>query len=190
MKVARPLLILLLAALWLWGCAHRGGIGGAYYATQYDWGEFFAVTDGRYFQVIVSGNPFPTLSEAEMKRRLLPVMQANKPRPNLTFTYNAPPEMPHPYYRLVLVFNAANDLTATRVCAGEIRHKPEPPRAFELYAIYCRNDLPLSYTTAWTEATAPEDPRVGQLFAQLFLVLFPEQPLFRRRLPWPPFRPW
>ena len=51
-------------------------------------------------------------------------MQAAKPRPNLTFTYADPPEPPHPYYRMVLVFDAANDLTAMSVCAGEY-----PPQA-------------------------------------------------------------
>ena len=189
MAVFRPSLALSFAICWLLGCATGGVIGGAYYAPQYDWGEFFAVTDGRNFQKIVSGNPFPSLTEAEMKRRLLPVMQASKPRPNLTFTYEPPPQTPHPNYRLVLIFNAANDLNASRVCSGEIRHKPEPTRPFDLYAIYCRDDLPLSYTTAWTEATGPDDPRVGQLFAQLFLVLFPDQPLFRRGL-LRPFKHW
>jgi hypothetical protein len=189
MAVFRPSLALSFAVCWLLGCATGGVIGGAYYAPQYDWGEFFAVTDGRNFQVIVSGNPFPSLTETEMKRRLLPVMQASKPRPNLTFTDEPPPQTPHPNYRLVLIFNAANDLNASRVCSGEVRHKPEPTRPFDLYAIYCRDDLPLSYTTAWTEATAPDDPRIGQLFAQLFLVLFPDQPLFRRGL-LRPFKHW
>jgi hypothetical protein len=181
--------VVLLAAALFSGCAQSGVIGGAYYAPQYDWSEFFAVTDGRNFQVIVSGNPYRSLTEAEIKRRLLPVMQASKPRPNLTFTYQPPPQTPHPNYRLVLIFNAANDLNASRVCSGEIRHKPEPTRPFDLYAIYCRDDLPLSYTTAWTEGTGPDDPRVGQLFAQLFLVLFPDQPLFRRGL-LRPYKHW
>lgn len=189
MAPLKPLIILLLAAAALPGCAQGGVIGGADYAPQYDYGEFFAATDGRNFQVIVSGNPFPELSENEMKRRLLPVMQASKPRPNLTFTYAAPAEKPHPDYRMVLVFDAANDLTAARVCAGEIRHKP-PVRArpFDLFAIYCRNDDALSQTTAWTTASSPEDPRVGQLFAQLFLVLFDDSPARRWRLS--PFYRW
>jgi len=174
----RPILVLLAAVLA--GCATSGVIGGAYYAPQYSWSEFYAVTDGRNFQVVVSGNPFPALTPVEFQRRFLPVMQANKPRPNLTFTYDPPPELPHPYYRLVLVFNAANDLTADRVCAGEVWHKPEATRPFDLFAIYCRNDQVMSYTTAWTEATGPDDPRVGQLMAQLFLVLFPDYPLLRR----------
>jgi hypothetical protein len=180
---------LLMAVAGLSGCSQGGVIGGAYYAPEYSWSEFFAVTDGRYFQVIVSGNPFPAMSEAEFKQRFLPVMQAAKPRPNLTFTYAPPPELPRPYYRVVLIFNAANDLNANSVCAGQIRHKPEATRPFDLYAIYCRNDLPLTYTTAWTQATGPDDPRVAQLMAQLFLVLFPEPLLFDRG-PRPPFRRW
>ena len=171
------------------GCSQGGVVGGAYYAPEYSWSEFYAVTDGRYFQAIVSGNPFPALSEAEFKTRFLPVMQAAKPRPNLTFTYAALPELPRPYYRVVLIFNAANDLNADRVCAGQISHKPEATRPFDLYAVYCRNELPLSYTTAWTQATGPDDPRVAQLMAQVFLVLFPEPLLFGPG-PRVPFRRW
>src|SRR5207237_57769 len=78
----------------------------------------------RNFQVVMAGTPFPNLPPADVQRALLPVMQAAKPRPNLTFTYADPPERPRPYYRMVLVFDAANDLTAMSVCAGTIRHKP------------------------------------------------------------------
>jgi hypothetical protein len=109
-------------------------------------------------------------------------MQANRPRPRLTFTYLVPAELPRPDYRLVLVFGAANDLTAARVCAGEIRLKagaPEPSGRFSVFAVYCRNDQWLSQTTGSTPATSPEDPRVGQLLSQLFLVLFTDSPMMR-----------
>ena len=39
--------------------AAAGVIGGTYYAPQYDFREFFAATDGRNFQVVLAGNPFP-----------------------------------------------------------------------------------------------------------------------------------
>jgi hypothetical protein len=55
--------VLLAAALA--GSATSGVIGGAYYAPQYSWSEFHAVTDGHNFQVIVSGDPFPALTQAE-----------------------------------------------------------------------------------------------------------------------------
>jgi hypothetical protein len=118
-----------------------------------------------------------------MRQRMLPVMQANRPRPRLTFTYAVPAELPRPDYRLVLVFDAANDLTAASVCSGEVRHQPrapEPTGRFAVFGIYCRNDQALSQATAMTPASSPEDPRVGQLLSQLFLVLFTDSPAIRR----------
>jgi hypothetical protein len=183
-RFATPLVALVIAS-----CAASGTIGGADYDPAYDYAEFFAVTDGRNFKVVMAGAPFPNLPAAAVQRALLPVMQAAKPRPNLIFTYADPPEPPHPYYRMVLVFDAANDLTAARVCAGEIRHKPPVVgRTFNVFAIYCRNDLALSQTTAWTNAAGPNDPQVQALFAQLFLVLFDDSP--RRRFPFHPFGRW
>jgi hypothetical protein len=40
----RPIRALLVAASSLVGCARNGVIGGADYAPQYDYGEFFAMT--------------------------------------------------------------------------------------------------------------------------------------------------
>jgi len=178
-------LVLLAAAFLLGGCASSSPvIGGADYAPQYDFSEFYAATDGKTFRVIVAGNPFPELTQEEMQRRLLPVMQANRPRPRLTFTYAVPAEPPHPDYRLVLVFDAANDLSAARVCAGQVFHRPRSPEAggrFAVFGVYCRNDQALSQATAWTPATGPEDPRVGQLLSQLFLVLFTDSFMISRR---------
>ena len=160
------------------------GIGGAWYDPAYDWAEFFAVTDGRNFQVVMAGAPFPARPAEAVKQALLPVMQAAKPRPNLTFTYADPPEPQHPFYRMVLVFDAANDLTASSVCAGEVRHKPPlRERPFNLFAVYCRNERALSQTTAWSDATGPDDPRLQALLAQLFLVLFDETRRWRVPVP-------
>lgn len=156
-------------------------VGGADYAPQYDYSEFWAATDGRQFRVVLAGNPFPSRAIEDVKRRLLPVMQANKPRPNLTFTYERSAEEPRPDYRVVLVFDPANDLTAARVCSGQFFLKPPTPGRVYVFGVYCRNDLALSQTTAWTEATNPDDPRLGRLFAQLFLVLFDDSPRHRWR---------
>lgn len=151
-------------------------LGGYNYAPQYDFGEFWAATDGRDFRVIVAGNPFSALTFGEMKARLLPVLQANKPRPALTFTYDAPEEEEHPDYRLVLVFDPANDLGSGTVCNGVTRLKPGTPGHVYVFGVYCRNNLAMSETMGWTPATGPDDPRLGQLFAQLFLVLFADRP--------------
>ncbi|OFX06946.1 MAG: hypothetical protein A3D94_12405 [Alphaproteobacteria bacterium RIFCSPHIGHO2_12_FULL_66_14] len=166
-------------------------VGGVNYAPQYDFSEFWAATDGKSFRVVFAGNPFPALPVEEVKQRLLPVMQANKPRPALTFTYDVPAELPRPDYRLVLVFDPANDLGSGPVCNGVTRFKPRAPGTsgrFYVYGVYCRNDLALSETTAWTQATGPDDPRLGPLFAELFLVLFTDQPMRRDRFV--PFMRW
>ena len=156
-------------------------LGGYNYAPEYDFSEFWAATDGRTFRVIFAGNPFPALPQEEVKQALLPVMQANKPRPALVFTYEAPIERPRPDYRLVLVFDPANDLGSGPVCNGVTRFKPPTPGRVYVYGVYCRNDLALSETTGWTQASGPDDPRMGHLFAQLFLVLFTDQPMWRWR---------
>lgn len=169
-----------LALLALAACASgAGGIGGADYAPQYDFSEFWAATDNKPFRVETAGNPFPGMSDRQLRQRLLPVLQANKPRPNLTFTYEVPPERPRPDYYLVLVFAPALDLSAAQVCAGERRPGPGQPGKVYLFAVYCRNDQYMSQTTAWTDASGPDDPRMAQMFAVLFQVLFTDLPVRR-----------
>jgi hypothetical protein len=162
--------------------ASSATIGGTYYAPQYDFAEFFAATDHRNFQVVLAGNPLPGSDSQAVARDLLPVMQAAKPRPALTFTYDAPVERPRPDYRLVLVFDAANDLNSNAVCNGAIRLKQGRPGVFNLYAVYCRNDQVMSETTAWTPASGPTDPRIDGLFRQLFQVVFSDSPALRPNL--------
>ena len=156
--------------------ANAAVIGGTYYATQYDYREFFAATDGKPFQVQFLGTPFPGVAPATLAADLLPMMQRAKPRPALTFTTDRPSPAPRPDYRLVLVFDPALNLNSDPVCAGEpARFRPGTPGRFYVYAIYCRNDRAMSQTTAWTDATGPTDPRIESLFRQLFPVVFSEQ---------------
>jgi hypothetical protein len=150
-------------------------VTGEYYAPQYDYSEFYAIADRKPFTVIVWGNPFPGLPDAELRQRLLPVMQANRPQARLTFTYAAPVEEPHPFYRLVLVFDPALNLNASSVCVNQVRGQPEPSGRFSVFAIYCRNELALSQASAVTLANGPEDPRVNTLFHNLFVVLFAQR---------------
>ena len=157
--------------------AQAATVGGYYYAVQYDYREFYAATDGKPFQVLLEGNPFPSMPATEVAAQLLPQMQANKPRARLTFTYDAPAGEQHPYYRLYLISNPANDLLADNVCAtGRIRHREGTPGRFYVQAIYCRNELALTHTTAWTAAAGPADPAVGQLCKELFAVVFTDSP--------------
>jgi len=172
MGYARKIAATIAAVIAVPAIACAATIGGVYYAPQYDYTDFWTATDNKTFQVILEGNPFPSIPADEVAQRLLPAMQIAKPRPNLTFTYASPAEMPRPYYRLVLVFDYANDLGADPVCNGVRRTGPGTPGVFKVFAVYCRNDMSMSQTTAWTPATGPDDPRIQQLFRELFLVVF------------------
>lgn len=177
MLFARRVATILFAAIALPALALAATIGGAYYAPQYDFREFWAATDNKPFKVVLGGNPFPGMDDATVARDLLPAMQRAKPRPALTFTYDRPSPPPSPDYRLVLVFDPALNLNADPVCAGQpLRFRPNKPGVFYVYAIYCRNDRMLSYTTAWTDASGPSDPRIERLFRELFPVIFKEGP--------------
>jgi hypothetical protein len=152
--------------------AHSAVLGGSYYADQYDYAEFYAVTNNKPFRVELLGNPYPSLSMDEVARRLLPVMQANKPPPNLTFTYGAPVEPRHADYRLMLVFDPANDLSASAVCNGTKRFRPGSAGRVYVFAVYCRNDLALSHVNGWVNSTAPDDAGMNSLVKDLFNVVF------------------
>ena len=179
MRFRTKIVAALLAVVALPATVYAATIGGVFYAVQYDYRECFAATDGKNFQVVLAGNAFPGVDPAIVARDLLPVMQAAKPMPRLTFTYEDPAEKPRPDYRLMLVFNPANDLNSDSVCKGTTRFKPNQPGVFYVYAIYCRNDMTMSETTATTPATGPDDPRIGQLFRELFMVVFSDSPATR-----------
>ena len=151
MRLKTKIVAALLGLAALPAAAWAAVIGGTYYAPQYDYREFFAAADGRNFQVILYGSAFPAVDPGTVAGDLLPMMQAAKPRPALTFTYQDPPERPRPYYRLVLTFDPANDYGSNSVCAGiPPRFKQGRPGVFYVFAVYCRNDQVLSETTAWT----------------------------------------
>ncbi|MBN9090506.1 MAG: hypothetical protein J0J01_26645 [Reyranella sp.] len=153
--------------------AFAATIGSVDYATQYDYREFFNAADGKPFRVVLAGTPFPGATVDSAAGPLLAQMQAAKPQPRLTFTYDVPSERPRPDYRLVLVFDAAGDFGAPSVCAGATpRLRTGTPSRVNVFAVYCRNDQALSQATAWTAATGPDDPRLGELFRELFPVLF------------------
>jgi len=148
-------------------------IGGTNYAPQYDYGEFFAAADGKPFRVVLLGAPLAGVPVEVAAGPLLAQMQAAKPPPRLTFTYDVPSERPRPDYRLVLMFDAANDFGASSACSDVTpRFKPGAPGRLNVFAVYCRNDLALTQATAWTSASDANDPRVGQLFRELFPVVF------------------
>jgi hypothetical protein len=166
MKINNTVVVALAGLALAPAMASAAVIGGTNYAAQYDYGEFFSVADHHDFKVILEGNPFPGSDMGTVARDLLPAMQAAKPRPALTFAYDvaAVKDQPDP----------ANDLSSKEVCNGVSRFKPGGTGRFNAYAVYCRNNVPMSETTAWTPASSSSDPRVAELFRELFMVVWPD----------------
>jgi hypothetical protein len=74
-------------------------------------------------------------------------------------------------------------ITAPRVHRTPVAQRYLDPQAvplgrFDVFGVYCRNDLALSQAVTTLVASCPDDPRMGQMFRQLILVLFPDYPLF------------
>jgi len=149
-------------------------VGGANYATQYDFDELRAFTDGKPLRVEIMGQPpFAGVAADDAARQMLPLIQAGRPqRLRSIFTYDKPAERPRPEYRLVLVFDSADNLNSSTVCEGQSRHKPPVAGQVNIFAVYCRNDQMMSETTGWTAATGPSDPRLGRLFFDIMSTVF------------------
>ena len=79
-----------------------------------------------------------------------------------------------PDYRLVLVFDPANDLGSKEVCNGVSRFKPGQPGLFR--------PMPSTAATTWRcrrprpgrRPASANDPQVAELFRELFMVVWPD----------------
>jgi hypothetical protein len=174
-RILKPIALALSCAAIAGGCTGTGRVSSVSsedYASQYDYNQFRLASDGRTFPVLIVGNPFPQLGSDDVDRRLLAVMQANKPRPRLTFVL----ENAGPGHRLVLVFDPPNEVGAARVCKGEATSRPHVSGQLSVFAVYCRGDVPLSQAIGRTTAGTPEDRDVAMLFDTLVQTVFSDAP--------------
>src|SRR4051812_3457638 len=65
MHSCRKFAALVIAALALPMTAGAATIGGTFYATQYDFQDFWTASDGKNFRVVLVGNPFPAIATDE-----------------------------------------------------------------------------------------------------------------------------
>ena len=77
MRSFKKIAATLLAAVAIPGAACAATLGGYYYAAQYDYREFFSAADGKPFQVVLAGNPFPGMNP---RRRGAPAAAADAGR--------------------------------------------------------------------------------------------------------------
>jgi hypothetical protein len=172
MRSIRKIFAGLIAAAAIPVTAHSAVLGGSFFDERYDYRDFYMAANNKPFRVELSGNPYPSLPASEVARHLLPVLQANKPPPNLTFTYDIPADRPRAGHRLVLVFDPANDLTAGAVCNGASRFKPATAGRVYALAVYCRDNLALSQVAGWATSAAPDDAGMNSLMKDMFNVVF------------------
>jgi len=104
-------------------------------------------------------------------------MQANVSPPWPLFVPEKPGKDGSPAYRLVLVFTPPADLDAGSVCRGDARAGAPRSGQLVVFAVYCRNDRPMSQALARTAARGLDDQAVGLLLRQLFPVVFSAAPI-------------
>ena len=154
-------------------------IGGVYYAPQYDYTDFWAASDNKTFQVVLEGNPFPSMAADEMAQRLLPVMQIAKPRPNLTFTYDKPAEMRGP----TTGWSWCSTTPTISAPMRSARARCAPPRRRPAFS----SCLPSIAAMTWRCRRRPPGRRraartiraYSKLFRELFMVVFTDSPAVR-----------
>jgi hypothetical protein len=69
MRIRRQMAAALSAVAALPAIAVAATVGGAYYAPQYDYREFWSATDNKPFQVVLMGHPFPNVDPATVVPR-------------------------------------------------------------------------------------------------------------------------
>jgi len=147
---------------------HRGVIGGANYASQYDYGEFFSLRSSR-LQGRASRQCVP-----EQRSRAAARDSCGECRPPsapaLTFAYDVAVEKDQPDYRLMLC-STPPTTRLEGVCNGVTRSNLRG-RACSSLRVYCRNDWRVRNDRLDT-GTSANDPSVGELFRELFMVVFP-----------------
>jgi len=138
------------------------------------------VTNGRTFRCGRGRNPFPSIRPERCAKRLAAGDASQTARvPVLTFTYGDAGGNAHaPDYRLVLVFDAANESHRPRPAClrrPDPHTKPEFKRqGSRSFGVYCRKRFgPVSKPSRRTTASVPEDSGHGPpCSASCFQVLF------------------
>ncbi len=105
-------------------------------------------------------------------------MESSHFGPKIPFITQAPDNFASPY-RVVVVFDPVQAVTASNVCRGGRGYGPgvDPvpiPGVVRLHAVLCANKLPLTSVSAQVNgADGPSDLRFRQLVGKMTIILFP-----------------
>jgi hypothetical protein len=141
-------------------------------STAYSPLEFSAAAGGRDLATEVYGNPFP-MDQTGFDRSVTDLMQGNHFGPPTHFT-TTPDASANRLYKVVMVFNPAENIVNTRICGGgPIATDNRPGQPIRLQAAFCRGGT-LTSTNGWAPAVAsPQEPAFRDLITDTTFELFP-----------------
>jgi hypothetical protein len=166
-----------LAALVLSACAGQVRTGFGDITPFYDRSVVTHASSGEAFPLVVHGNPFPGLSQAQAAQAIARDMRLPGWFPQVPFAPAPVAGAPRGDYRLVLVFNPAVAVSGADAC-GDLREVPVAPQSgpqTTLRAAFCTRGETISDTTARMAAAHPGSPAFQQMLDQVAVTIFPER---------------
>ncbi len=120
----------------------------------------------------VTGNPFDAPQE-DLEQAITQSMSGSHFGPRVAFV-TTPPEAFSSPYRVVLVFDAAQNHTDLKLCRFDHGIAPQTGDKVRVHAALCANESPLTAVSGEVgEASDPGDPRFRQLIRQITVNLLP-----------------
>ena len=141
-------------------------------STAYSPLEFSAAAGGRDLATEVYGNPFP-IDQISFDQTVTDLMQGKHFGPPTHFT-TTPGESANRRYKVVMVFNPAENIANPQICSGgPIATDRQPGQPIRLQAAFCGGGTRTSTTVGAPAVTSPQDPAFRSLITDTTFELFP-----------------
>jgi len=143
----------------------------SYYAAYTPTVLSYSATSGGILVEVV-GNPFDA-PKADLEQSITGAMAGSHFGPRVDFVTTPPEDFRSPY-RIVMVFDSAQGYTQAKLCAQTETIQPEAGETVRAHAALCAADQPLTGVNGRvSDVTGPDDPKFGQLIAQMTTNLLP-----------------
>ncbi len=169
-------LVILCAVVMLGGCSGESLRLNSEYSDSYSIHYFAYLTSGRDTRVVVRGNPFK-MDSAGFARSVTAAMQGNHWGARTHFTTTPGPSA-HQDFKVVLLFNGPENVTAHELCARPERFDSVAGASkLRVLAAWCYDGVAETEVEAWTmsSVTDPRSSRFREFMAQVTMTLFPLQ---------------
>ncbi len=131
----------------------------------------YAATHGGILMEVV-GNPFDA-PQKDLEQAITQSMTGSHFGLKVAFATTPPEEFASPY-RVVMVFDAAQNHTDSKLCRFDHGIDPQTGDKVRVHSALCAKDKPLTAVSGEVaDASGPGDPRFRQLIRQITVNLFP-----------------